>query len=480
MRRLPVGAAVVLVALGGLGAWTATTVPAAPARLSGQVLDVRNRTVVCPALPVPGPTQHSTVALVSDGGGSGTVSTMSLARPAATGQVALSTTRLVAVPAPAAGALVVRATGPLAAGLVADELSVGALPGPSGVSAVACRAASPVQWFLGAGTQVGEDPEISLVNPGSVPAVVNIEILTPAGLAADPDGQGLLVAPGAGLRLALASLAPGVATTAVGVLAESGTVAAAVEDVRTDGSIPRGMSWVPAAQAAGAGQVVPGVPGFRVAEPFARTLVLANPGTTAVTARVRLATAVGQFVPTGGTAVVVPADSVRTMGLASLGGNPAAVTVTGTGGPLLAGVVVATAQPGPGAVAFLSSSPPLAPSMVLPALQVPGSSTPVGLFSAPFGAAHVVVDPLGDPAGAAGRRVSVALPAGHSVAVALPGLATGPGGVRVQVSGGPVYLAVVISGRTSQGPLLASLTPVVLPRSYRAPPVVGSPRSADG
>lgn len=480
MRRLPVGAAVVLVVLGGLGAWAATTAPAAPAPPRGEVLAVRSRTVVCPALAVSGPSQRSAVWLASDGGRAGSVTTNSLAGPAATRQVAVGATSVVAVPVPATGALVVRVAGPLAAGLVADELSVGAPPGPSGVSAMACRPVAGDQWFVGAGTQVGEDPEISLVNPGSVPAVVNIEILTPAGLAADPGGQGLLVAPGARLRLALASLAPGVATTAVGVLTESGTVAAAIEDVRADGSIPRGLSWVPVAQAKGARQVVPGVPGFRVAEPFARTLVLANPGALPVTARVRLATAVGQFVPTGGTAVVVPAKSVRTMGLAALGGNPAAVTVTGTGGALLAGVVLATVQSGPGAVAFLSSSPPLAPSTVLPALQLPPSSTPVGLFSAPFAAAHVVVGPFTDSAGAAGRSVRVALPAGHSLAVPLPGLASGSGGVRVQVSGGPVYLAVVISGRTSQGPLLAALTPAVLPQSYRAPPVVGSPTSADG
>lgn len=383
---------------------------------------------------------------------------------------------------PVTGPVVLHARGALAASLVAEQLSLSNRGLNRGWADVRCSPPQAQQWFLGAATAQGDAPVLTLVNPDPVPALANVTVLTPAGTANAPAGQGVAVPPDSAVHLALASLAPGAVATAVEVSTVAGETAAAVRDVRVAGLTTLGTDWVPAQPAPASTVVVAGIPGVIAGQPAARVLVLADPGTVNATVTVTTTTTAGTFVPSGLSSVTVPAGSVRRIDLAGpVGQSPATVTVRSAGSgpavPVLAGALVSVRSPvtGLSEIAYLGAGTPLAGPALEPENPVTAHEDSVLELSAPQRAATVTIS---RPAQGSTPAFSlpVAIPAGRVVEVSLRhyGWLGNAATVTPQPGSGPVYATRIIEDQGLFGPLVTAMGLV------GAPPEVVVPAAGPG
>lgn len=442
------------------------------------------RTLVCPDVRrIPG-TLDTVVVVGTADPGPGAVDLLPASGPPQSPKRLLSAGQLTAAyRGPLTGPLIVKATGPLAGALVAEQLSRANKTADRGWSDDRCEQPRVVQWFVGPGTTVGEDPVVTLANPDSVPALVDISVLTPAGPADDPQGQGVALAPNSVSRIPLTTLAPGAAATAVEVTTVSGRVAAALRDVRTNGLIPLGTDWVPVATGPAPQVVVAGVPGLVNGSQPGRTLILANPGPNDATVSVQTVTGNGEYVPTGLASIAVPAGTVRTVDLgAAVGATPATAIVT-TQGPsaaVLAGVLVDAASTVTPIheIAYLGAAQPLAGPALVPENPIAAAVDSVLELSAPGPTAAVTVGIPGG-GGRPARSFQAGIPPGRAIEVSLrhQGLLGGPVTVTPVPGSGPVYAVRVIEERGALGPLIAAFGLVGSPPLVSIPPVRLAPFS---
>jgi hypothetical protein len=386
-------------------------------------------------------------------------------------------------------ALVVRAQGPLAAGLSVQQSTRAGGP-ERGLSEVRCEAPRTSAWFVGGSTAVGAESTLVLVNADETPALVDVTLFTPDGPAERRPGRGITVRPRSRTLVPLDRLAPGQAVLAAHVATQRGRVAAGLRHVRSEGSIARGAEWVPRSPEPAAELVVPGLP----AGPGERALLLSNPGDDDTTVALEVTTGDGQFVPAGLEQIDVPAGSTVVQDLSQvLATTPAAVQVRSAGAPVLAAGLVSDGAPG--AVAELayvaSATAPLDAPALLPDVSVAPGTDSTLLLSATSGDAVVDLVPValaGQPAPPPARRVDV--PGGRTVGVPLSSLVA-PGasarfGLRVAPSQGssPVHVTRYLRSTGSAGPLLSSLTlrgevaEVPRPAVVRDP-LVGAPGDRD-
>lgn len=384
---------------------------------------------------------------------------------------------------PVTGPVVLSANGALAASLVAEQLSLSNVGINRGWADVRCSPPQAQQWFLGAATAQGDTPVLTLVNPDPVPALVNVTVLTPAGPANAPAGQGIAVAPDAAVHLPLASLAPGAVATAVEVSTVAGETAAAVRDVRVSGLTTLGTDWVPEQAAPATTVVVAGIPGVIAGLPAARVLVLADPGAENATVTITTTTTAGTFVPSGLSSVTIPAGSVRRIDLSGpVGRSPATVTVRSAGSgpavPVLAGALASVRSPvtGLSEFAYLGAGTPLAGPALEPANPVTSREDSVLELSAPQGAATVTVS---RPAVGSTPAFSlpVAIPAGRAVEVSLRhyGWLGEAATVTPEPGSGPVYAARIIEDQGLFGPLVTAIGLVGAPPELVVPAAVPGP-----
>ncbi len=176
-----------------------------------------------------------------------------------------------------------------------------------GLSSVACPPPGPQWWFVGAGSQLGRGAALLVSNPAEEPARFDISLYSGAGPVQALAGKGIDLGPRSNVRLRLDALAPDEDLLAIEVRATSGRVAAAVRDVAVPSEDrPRGVDFIPAAQAPGRRLVVAGIP----EGDGARDLVLVNPGTQFATVTPRLLTATGATAVEGLAAIAVPAGAI--------------------------------------------------------------------------------------------------------------------------------------------------------------------------
>lgn len=364
------------------------------------------------------------------------------------------------VSAPAGHGVALRAAGAPAAGLAAAQLTL--VPGGPyrGLAAAACVAPATSWWFVGPSGALDTFDELVVTNVDPVPAVVDVTVLGTGGPLADPAAQGVSVPAGGRLAVPLAQLAPGVAATALHVVATSGRVAAAVLDARAAAGTPQGLDWIPASTPPAGSVVVPGL------TPAAaeRTLVLANPAAQATTVAVHVLTAGGSFVPAGLQRLSVPAGTVRTVELSQLAAAGVLAVRLSSSGAVLAAVRLTTGVPG--ATTELAWSAGTAALGGPVALAVPafgrGAQASLALAAAGGAATVRVVGPTGArvvPVPADGTA-ELELPAGTAATLAvLPG-------------SGPVTAALVFAGRPAGPARLLSVLPVTAAlRTLRVPPV---------
>ena len=244
----------------------------------------------------------------------------------------------------------VRGTGP-AVVRGDDELAPGLLGlrfGTSPLTAQACGAPSPEQWFAGVGAGPTHDSVIELVNPDSGPADVDITLY---GNRAFTRRQlhGITIPAHRTVRLDLGRIAPKQQVLSAQVQVTRGRLAAHVLDSRTDLLTHKVVrEWLPRQAAPALDLHMLGLP----TGPGQRTLQVTNPGDDVTRVQVKIVTGDTTFAPESLNTITVPAGSTRTVALSkvlakALGDGAVGIEVTADA-PVVASVL--TEQDGDQAV----------------------------------------------------------------------------------------------------------------------------------
>jgi hypothetical protein len=195
-----------------------------------------------------------------------------------------------------------------------------------GLSSAACAAPGRQWWFVGAGSQLGRGAALLVSNAAEEPARFDITLYSGAGPVQALAGKGIDLGPSSSVRLRLDALAPDEELLAIEVLATSGRVAAALRDVAVPSEDrPRGVDFIPPAQAPANRLVIAGIPEGG----GDRDLVLVNPGAQFATVTPRLLTESGSAAMEGLAAIAVPAGAIIRVDLTRvLGGRSGTLDLT--------------------------------------------------------------------------------------------------------------------------------------------------------
>lgn len=226
------------------------------------------------------------------------------------------------------------AEGPLAPGFVADQWGRAPSGTGRGMASTACAPAAADFWFVGGGAIAGRKTRIVLVNPDDTAATVDVTVLGPKGVIDTPAGHGVIVAAQARSVIRLDTLAPGIAATAVHVVALAGRVGAAVDDEQASGLSVVGTDWIPPAAPPSTTVYVPGI----VDGKGARVLSIAAPGDRDALVNVRVINETGTFAPADRAQIPVPAGSVVTIDMAPVLDQQAATLELTADVPIVAGM----------------------------------------------------------------------------------------------------------------------------------------------
>jgi hypothetical protein len=384
---------------------------------------------------------------------------------------ALGTDATVAAPQAASlGGTALAATGQTAEGFEAEQATA------SGMGTVSCTHPSSDMWFVGTGTEAGApDIRLYLMNTGSLAASADLTILTDAGLQSGP-GSAITVAPHQFVMEDIAQFAHGSQAIALHVQTSSGQVAASVWE---DGSGGTDGTWLPEAAAPSTTLMIPGL---TVASSAAR-LFITVPGATDARVTVVAFTAQGRFPQFGSAPADAPAGATTSFPLSSLGASAAGLELI-SNVPITAAVLV----PGQGIGSVTAAAAPVTQQGVVAGNPATRGLTVGVVLTAPAGAAKANIDVVAQGSGAAaaagaGGNQLVTVPAGHTVAVAVPR----PQGNRQPFAivitplagSGPLYAARVVTAGTggltasvvSLLPVPSALTVITLPpaqNSYTA------------
>lgn len=363
---------------------------------------------------------------------------------------------------PAAGGVVVQASGAMARGLEAEQV----LPG--GKVSARCDGPGTDFWFTGPGAFVVTHIQLFLMNVGSQPADVDVQAYTDAGPLQGSTDTGIAVAPHTMVTQSLEKMLHGTRVIALNVRTSVGQVVAAVEE--TKGAARTG-AWLPTSAAPGTRVVIPGMPPTE----GTRQLFIAVPGTQDAHITLSAVTSKGSYHPTGGGGLDIPGGSVAQLSLSSLSGIYGAVEVSSTV-PITASLLTTGGQRGTPGV-FSGATPPLEEQGVVATNVSNGGAVSSVVLSAPWRAARVRITEVGAGGGqgqaAPGKVVTVRAHRSLLQQLAVPPGTRRGSAFAVVVTplpgSGPLYAARVVmsSGRggglQSILPVSSALTVVPLP-----------------
>jgi len=366
--------------------------------------------------------------------------------------------------APAAGGVVVQASGSLAQGLDVEQTSGTSLP------TAACGSPGTDFWFLGPGQRTAPRIQLYLMNPSGQTADADVDIFTDAGPLQETTDTGISVPAHGMIVQSLATALANSRSITLHVRTSVGQVVAAVQESTGTGQ----GAWLPAAQAPSTQLVIPGLPGVV----GTRQVYVAVPGIKDANIQVTAVTSRGSYQPTGASGIDLPGGSAAEISLPSLSGIPAALKVTANA-PVTADVMIPGGTPGsPGT--FTAATPAIEEQGVVADNLVGPARSSALVLSAPHGTARVNVVEIA-AAGSAGQRTqAVQVTAGHSVVVALRAVPGSPRGTPFAVvitplaGSGPVYAGRVITGNgvgaalQAMLPVASALTTVPLPPVHNA------------
>ena len=471
-----VPAGVVLLALGAIAAVAQLTSPAAPgpgqASMVPRQVAVTSAVRACPPVPGGGPGQVAFIAgppAASPSGASGQAALApvplagaalrALSPISAAGPGALSVLTIPAAQSTVKNATTVlqgwsvTASGTMAQALEAEEAT------SAGLASVRCGEPGSDIWFVGAGSQGGAaQVQLDLMNIDALPASVDVDVITDAGLVQSGGDTAITVPPHQAVTESLSSSAAGSTVVAIEVRTSIGRVAADVSQSSRDGT----ARWLPSTAPPSTQLVIPGVP------PSGSTagLYIVVPGSANARISVLAITAQGHYHPFGTQTVDLPADSASYVPLASLGGT-AALELTAN-----VPVTAAVRVPGSGLGTYTAATTPISEQAV-----IAGNTTGSGLsaeivLSAPAGPARVRLTELATTAGVTSSQV-VTVSAGHTLTapITLPRNAKHGSAFALAITplagSGPLYAArVETQGQNtvvSIIPAISALTTITLP-----------------
>lgn len=365
--------------------------------------------------------------------------------PAPSGQAVTTT--------PVQGGVVINATGSMASGLEAEQVT------DAGHTGLRCDSPGTDFWFAGPGKFTVRSIQLYLMNPGDQPADVNVEAFTDAGPLQGNTDTGVAVGAHTTVVQSLNTMLKGSRVIALHIRTSVGQVAAAVHENTGKSS---GGAWLPAAQPPADKVVVPGLP----ATAGTRQLYVAVPGTQDAHITLTAVTSRGSYQPTGGSGLDIPGGSAVQISLPSLAGVPGAIKVSANVPVTAAAVVPGGPAGAPGA--FSAAYPPIQEQGVVAMDRTGHGGIAELVLSAPLQAAsakivEVAVGQDGQTQASQGKVVQVA--AKHTLVVQLsraPGSAKGTAFallITPQPGSGALYAGRVVAS-TGQGGALQSILPV--------------------
>jgi Family of unknown function (DUF5719) len=314
----------------------------------------------------------------------------------------------------------------------------------SGLASVRCGEPGSDLWFVGPGQQNGASQiQLDLMNIDSLPATVDVSMITDAGPVQSGADTGITVPPYQTVTESLSSAAANSSVVAIHVHTSSGRVAADVSAGPAHGGT---TTWLPSAAAPSTQLVIPGVP----PSSSAAGLFLVVPGSANAKVNVLAITPQGQYRPFGSQPTELPGESASYTALTPLGGTPAALEVTANV-PVLAAVLV----PGSGVGAVTAATGPISEQAVVAGNTSGSGFSALVVLSAPAGAARVRLTEIAEAsstgasstgAGPSGSQVTT-VRAGHTLVVPVK---DPPGAKR-----GSAF-AIVITPLAGSGPLYAA------------------------
>ncbi|UNX55768.1 DUF5719 family protein [Georgenia sp. TF02-10] len=342
-----------------------------------------------------------------------------------------------------------------------------------GLVASPCLPAATTTWLVGGATELGQSAQLTLTNPGSTPAAVDVRLWTSLGVADAPRLTGLTVAPGAQETVLLEATATDPAL-ALRVTAAGGEVTATVQDLRLDGVVPAGAATVAPAAPPARTLTVPGVVLADQPDDGPPPVVrLVNPGDRPAAARVSLLGPDGEQDVPGGEAVVLDPGAVAEVPLT---GEPGTYAVAVAADQPLTAAVALTRTGKPGEIdpdtapvdrAWTAAAAPLTAGV----LAVPG------LDDLADGATLALTNPGAEPVAAELRPVSADGHLGDPVALTVPAGSThavdaadlgDPAAAVLHADGDGVAAAVVLTGKAGDGQLIDALPATADPADARA------------
>jgi hypothetical protein len=230
------------------------------------------------------------------------------------------------------GPVIASATGALAPGLVADQLTGGSEGPYRGLAVQPCGPPVSSAWFLGAASTVGRSSTLYLSNVEDEPALVDVQLWGTAGSIDSASARGIVVKPRSRLTVPVATLAPGQGVLVLRVVAREGRVSPAILDNTVSGQLPRGIEYLPATGAR-TKVVLPAVLGGA----GARELVLLAPRDDA-TVKVSMLTADGAITPVGLDSLELTAGKVTRVAIDKVTAGQGVGLVLRGSAPLVASV----------------------------------------------------------------------------------------------------------------------------------------------
>jgi Family of unknown function (DUF5719) len=481
MRPAPLLAALALAAAATAAQLTGSTAPAPPAPRT-VTAPVTDTTLVCPNISgsAPGgPTVTTGVvadvasALTPPSTSTGSVTRTFLKGAASRPAAARLAPGITLSSGPTTtGPLAVRATGSVAATVVADQVTLTTAGRFRALSSARCSSPSADWWFAGADGRVGYTDQLFLANPSDTGAQATVSVWSAKGQLTPPRLASLPVAAHSSLVVSIPSVAPDAATLALHVHATSGAITAALLDTRVNGVKPAGTDWMPATLPPGRTAVVAGFP----TGAGARSLVLADPGGVDATVGIKIIGTSGSFAPSGVNQVVVHAGHTQIVDLTKpLGAATGAVMVTSDQPVVAQGLAISTSSGGLPDLQWQAATPALTGPAAFADGREPDGGPTTLLLSAPAGAASVRIATLH------GVSKIVDIAAGHSTSTVLAtlGRVAATSGVTVTpVGSAPVYVTRQLSFAGAHGPLTTSEPVLALPTPLPLPVVIEDQRAA--
>jgi hypothetical protein len=370
------------------------------------------------------------------------------ATPSATPSPAPASQSVATVPAP--GGVVIQATGAMARGLEAEQVSDG------GRATARCAGPGTDFWFAGPGVFTAPHIQVFLMNVSGQAADVTVQAFTDAGPLQGSTDTGVAVAPHSMVSQSLDKMLHGTRMVALQVRTSVGQVVAAVRETRSG----HAGAWLPVSAAPATRIVIPGMP----AAAGTRQLFLAVPGNSDAHITLNAITAKGSYRPTGGGGLDIPGGSVAQVSLTSLSAIYGALVVSSTV-PVTASLMVPGGQKGsPGA--FTAAAPAIQEQGVVAVNVTGGGAASSLVLSAPWRGARVRLTEIGAGGGPGQAAGSVlVIPAHRSRVQQLPKPAGSRRGAAFAVivtplpGSGPVYAGRVIT-TSGRGGAVESILPV--------------------